>query len=110
MVQPAGSAGKRHVCLTLSFRSDDITGRQVEFVFSECAPPRLVACNRKIGTSCSLVGAVYDRPQSRKCDIVGGHRPPLQKTAWSRFICYRPLDDALLSGSVGVMQEFDLAG
>ena len=50
-----------------------------------------MACNRKIGTSRSLVGAVYDRPQSREDDIVGGHRPPLQKTAWSRFICYRPL-------------------
>ena len=52
---------------------------------------QLVACNRKIGTSCSLVGAVYDRPHSFKCDIVGGHRPPLQKGDWSQFICYGPL-------------------
>ena len=57
MVQPAGSAGKRHVFLTLSF-SDDITDRQVEFVFSERAAQRL--------------------------------------------------GEALLSGSGGVMREFDL--
>ena len=31
-----------------------------------------------------LVGAVYDRPQSRKNDIVGGHRPPLQQAQESR--------------------------
>src|SRR5438093_11416212 len=28
----------------------------------------------------AIVGAVYDRPRSRNFDIVGGHRPPLQKT------------------------------
>jgi hypothetical protein len=38
-VQPAGSAGKRHVFLTLSF-SDDITDRQVEFVLTELAAQR----------------------------------------------------------------------
>jgi hypothetical protein len=59
-VQPAGSAGKRHVFLTLAFDSEDITDRQVEFVFSERAAQRL--------------------------------------------------GEALLSGSVGVMREFDLAG
>lgn len=41
MVQPAGSAGKRHVFLTLAFQSDDITNRQVEFVLSEHAAQRL---------------------------------------------------------------------
>jgi hypothetical protein len=41
MVRPAGSAGKRHVFLTLAFDSDDTTNRQVEFVFSEHAAQRL---------------------------------------------------------------------
>ena len=41
MVQPAGPAGQRHVFLTLSFHSDDITSRQIEFVFSERAAQRL---------------------------------------------------------------------
>jgi hypothetical protein len=58
-VQPAGSAGKRHVFLTLSFHTDEITNRQIEFVFS-----------------------------ARAAQQVG---------------------EALLSGSVGVMREFDLA-
>src|SRR5207249_2495412 len=31
-----------------------------------------------------IVGAVYDRPRCSSCEIVGGHRPPLQ------FGCFAP--------------------
>jgi hypothetical protein len=51
-----------------------------------CTAPAIYrfACNRKIDTGCSLVGAVYDRPQFCNGDIVGGHRPPLQKKTGRR--------------------------
>ena len=45
---------------------------------------QLVACNGEIQTSI-FCRAVYDRPQSRNCDIVGGHRPPLQKENGPNF-------------------------
>ena len=57
-----GLSGKR-----LNFRGNALDSWEtLKFLGDRFRSGKLMACNRKIGTSCSLVGAVYDRPQSRK--------------------------------------------
>src|SRR5204862_4757299 len=46
-------------------------------------------CSTRARFICTFVGAVYDRPPSLNCDILGGHRPPLQSP---QQLLYRLVD------------------
>src|SRR5207249_3133825 len=100
--EPIASAGnrfdKRRGVRGIIQRVPDFTDRGVdarfhvdEYIFT---PKSDLLMSWKSGWS--AVGAVYDRPRCRNRKIVGGHRPPLQRTG---SFCFPPITRIPRAGS-----------